>query len=102
MRILFDKNVPVGVRLFLTHHDVRTFVQTGWPVQLDNGKLLQAAEEAGFDTMVTSDQNIRYQRNLTGRKLTLPAKNVAAPFISGYAFLRGNRLSPVRRYRSRK
>jgi hypothetical protein len=29
------------------------------------------AEEAGFDVMVTSDQNIRYQQKLSGRKLAL-------------------------------
>jgi len=48
---------------------VRTFIETGWPLQLENGDLLDAAEAAGFDVMVTSDQNIRYQQNLTGRKL---------------------------------
>lgn len=71
MRILFDKNVPVGVQRFLDNHQVWTFVQTGWPVQLENGELLKAAEQAGFDVMVTSDQNIRYQQNLTGRRLAL-------------------------------
>ncbi len=71
MRILFDKNVPVGVRRYLSGHEVRTFVETGWPIQLENGKLLQQAEIAGFDVMVTSDQNIRYQQNLKGRKLDL-------------------------------
>ncbi len=39
--------------------------------QLENGELLNAAEMAGFNLMVTSDQNIRYQQNLTGRKLAL-------------------------------
>lgn len=71
MRILFDKNVPIGVRRFLPDHQVQTFMQTGWPVQLENGQLLAAGEHAGFDVMVTSDQNIRYQQNLTGRKLAL-------------------------------
>ena len=71
MRILLDKNVPVGVRRFLSRHEVRTFVETGWPMQIENGELLDAAEAAGFDVMVTSDQNIRYQQNLTGRKLAL-------------------------------
>lgn len=71
MRILFDKNVPIGVRRFLTRHGVSTFEQTGWPVQLENGKLLTAAEEAGFEVMVTSDRNIRCQQNLTGRKVAL-------------------------------
>ena len=71
MRILFDKNVPVGVRRFLVGHNVSTFMQTGWPVQLENGALLKTAEESGFDVLVTSDQNIQYQQNLTARKLAL-------------------------------
>jgi predicted nuclease of predicted toxin-antitoxin system len=71
LRILFDKNVPVGVRGFLPNHEVRTFVETQWPDQLKNGELLSMAEQAGFEVMVTSDQNIRYQQNLSGRKLAL-------------------------------
>ena len=71
MRILFDKNVPVGVRGFLSRHDVRTVVEMQWPDQLENGELLNVAERSGFDVMVSSDQNIRYQQNLTGRKLAL-------------------------------
>ena len=42
-----------------------------WHPQLENGELLRVAEASGFDVMVTSDQNIRYQQNLTGRKLAL-------------------------------
>ena len=71
MRILFDKNVPVGVRGFLRKHEVRTIVEMRWPDQLENGELLRMAEEAGFDVMVTSDQNIVYQQKLSGRKLAL-------------------------------
>ena len=69
MRIVFDKNVPVGVRRFLTAHEVRTFVEMRWHPQLENGELLKSAEAAGFDVMITSDQNIVHQQNLTGRKL---------------------------------
>ncbi len=68
---MFDKNVPVGVRRFLTGHEVRTFVEMQWHPQLENGELLAAAEAAGFDAMLTADQNIRYQQNLTGRRLAL-------------------------------
>ena len=71
MRILFDKNVPVGVRGFLPNHEVQTFAEMQWPDQLENGELLTMAEQAGFDVMVTSDQNIPYQQNLSGRKLAL-------------------------------
>ena len=71
MRILFDKNVPVGVRRFLAGHEVHTVVEMNWPPQLENGELLKAAEETAFDVMVTSDQNILYQQNLKGRGLAL-------------------------------
>lgn len=71
MRFLFDKNVPVGARIFLPGHEVHTAVEMGWPDQLENGKLLEVAEQSGFDVIVTSDQNIRYRQNLSGRKLAL-------------------------------
>ena len=71
MRILFDKNVPVGARSFLPGHEVHTVVEMGWPDQLENGKLLEVAEQSDFGVMVTSDQNIRYQQNLAERKLAL-------------------------------
>ena len=44
-----------------------------WPERLKNGEFLKAAEEAGFDAMVTCEQNIRHQQNLAGRKLALVA-----------------------------
>jgi hypothetical protein len=71
LRILFDKNVPVGVCRFLSGHEVRSFAEMQWHPQLENGELLKAAETAGFDVMITSDQNIVYQQNLAGRKLAL-------------------------------
>jgi hypothetical protein len=71
LRIRFDKNVPVGVRHFPATREVKTFVEMNRSPQLENGDLLSAAEIAAFDGMVTSDQNIRYQQNLTGRKLAL-------------------------------
>jgi predicted nuclease of predicted toxin-antitoxin system len=71
LRILFDKNVPVGLRRLLPKTwEIRTVVEMQWSDQLENGALLKAAE-SGFDILVTSDQNIRYQQNLTGRKLAL-------------------------------
>lgn len=71
MRILFDKNVPVGVRHFLPKHEVRTVAELNWPPKLQNGELLRAAEAEAFDVLVTCDQNITYQQNLTSRKLAL-------------------------------
>jgi hypothetical protein len=71
LRILFDKNVPVGVRHFLSKHEVRTVVELKWPPKLQNGDLLRAAEAEAFDVLLTCDQNITYQQNLTDRKLAL-------------------------------
>jgi len=42
----------------------------GWDT-LSNGELLDAAEAAGFDVVVTADKNMRYQQNLEGRKIAL-------------------------------
>ena len=44
--------------------------ELGWQ-GLENGALLDAAEQAGFDLLLTCDQNVRYQQNFTSRKLAL-------------------------------
>ncbi|HEY0797128.1 MAG TPA: hypothetical protein VGD64_15250 [Acidisarcina sp.] len=46
----------------------------GW-ADLQNGDLLKAAEDAGFEVMVTADQSIAYQQNLTRRRLALVVLN---------------------------
>ena len=38
---------------------------------LENGDLLDAAEEAGFDLLVTCDRNVQQQQNFTRRNLAL-------------------------------
>ena len=38
-----------------------------------NGDLLRVAEEAGFDLLLTTDKNLAYQQNLTGRKIAIVA-----------------------------
>ena len=86
MRILFDKNVPVGVRHFLAAHEVRTVVELKWPPQLENGKLLAAAESEGYEVLVPSGQNILYQQDLTNRRLALVVlgSNIW-PIVTGHA-----------------
>lgn len=69
-RILLDQSAPLGLRRFLTGYDVKTAYEMGWD-RLANGKLLAAAEEAGFSIMVSADQNIWHQIHHTGRKITL-------------------------------
>ena len=70
MFIRFDQATPVPIRPYLEGHTVRTAAQEGWD-KLKNGDLLTAAEEAGFDLLVTTDKNIRYQQNLAGRKIAI-------------------------------
>ena len=68
MRVLFDQATPVPLRSYLEGHTVRTAAQEGWD-QLRNGDLLAAAEDAGFDILLTTDKNMRYQQKLTGRNI---------------------------------
>ena len=54
----------------LSGHAVSTAKEMNWE-QLSNGDLLKAAEDAGFDLLLTTDQRIRYQQNLTGRRIAI-------------------------------
>ncbi len=46
----------------------------GWS-SLQNGELIAAGETEGFDVLVTSDKNLRYQQNLSGRKIGIITLN---------------------------
>ena len=70
MRILFDQGTPVPLRLTLAGHSVATAYEMGWS-RLNNGDLLAAAETDGFALFVTTDQNLRYQQNLTSRRIAI-------------------------------
>ena len=70
MRVLFDQGTPVPLRRFLTQHEVTTAYERDW-VQLKNGDLLDAAEGGGFATLVTTDTNLKYQQNLSSRRLAI-------------------------------
>jgi hypothetical protein len=70
MLVLFDHGTPKGLIRALTGHDVITAQAKGWDT-LDNGSLLDAAEKAGVELLLTTDGRIRYQQNLAGRKLAL-------------------------------
>jgi predicted nuclease of predicted toxin-antitoxin system len=70
LRLLFDENVPKRLRRLLPGHEISTAQERGWG-GIVNGKLLHAAEAAGFDVMLTADQNIVYQQNLAERVIAL-------------------------------
>ena len=70
MRILFDQGTPAPLRRHLGDHTVDTVGERGWP-ELGNGDLIARAEDEGYDVLVTTDQKMRYQQNLTGRRLAI-------------------------------
>ncbi len=70
MRILFDHGTPFPLRSSLTGHSITRTQDMGWD-RLSNGELLTAAEQAGFELLLTTDKNIRYQQNLAGRKIAI-------------------------------
>jgi hypothetical protein len=72
MRVLFDDGVPRGVASALGAHSVDEVRSCGWD-KFQNGELLDAAESAGFNVLLTTDRNIRYQQNLTARKIAIVA-----------------------------
>ena len=69
MRILLDECVPWPVQKLLVGHDCVTVQERGWG-GIKNGELLRLAEPE-FDLFITTDQNIRYQQNLAGRRLPI-------------------------------
>jgi len=70
MLILFDHSTPAPLAAYLTGHTVTKAKDRGWD-RLTNGDLLAEAERAGFDLVLTADNNMRYQQNLTGRRIAL-------------------------------
>jgi uncharacterized protein DUF5615 len=69
MRILFDQGTPVPLKQHFPDHQVQTAFELGWS-RLTNGDLLAAAEKQ-FDVLITTDQNLRYQQSLAGRRLAV-------------------------------
>jgi predicted nuclease of predicted toxin-antitoxin system len=70
MRILFDQGTPVPLRRYLHPHSVDTADERRWGT-LHNGDLLTAADNEGYDLIITTDQNLRYQQNLTTRRINI-------------------------------
>ena len=69
MKILFDQGTPAPLRKILAPHSVCTTFERGW-AGVENGALLAAAEQV-FDAFITTDKNLRYQQNLSGRQLAI-------------------------------
>lgn len=68
MRILFDHGTPAPLIPFLSGHIVTKAKDVGWE-QLANGDLLNAAEQAGFEVLLTTDKNMVAQQSLKTRAI---------------------------------
>jgi hypothetical protein len=72
MRVLLDENLDHRLRGSLAAHEVFTTRYKGWS-GLKNGRLLDAAEGDGLDVLLTGDQSLYQEQNLTGRRLAVVA-----------------------------
>lgn len=70
MKILFDHCVAKPLKKEFPRHEVKTTREMRWE-DLKNGALLSKAEEAGFNLLLTVDQNLQYQQNLSGRAIAV-------------------------------
>ena len=70
MKLLFDQGTPAPLRGRLVAHSVDTVADRGWSDK-GNGELLDLAEQEGYEVLVTTDQNLRFQQNLAGRRVGL-------------------------------
>lgn len=70
MRVLLDQGTPVPLRRYLPHHSVVTVFEKGWST-LENGELLRAAEAEHFEILITTDQKLKHQQNLSRYRLAI-------------------------------
>jgi hypothetical protein len=70
MRLLIDECVDERLRFRFADHDCQTVRYAGL-AGLKNGRLLDAAEALGFDVLITVDQSIPDEQNMTGRAIAV-------------------------------
>jgi hypothetical protein len=70
MRILFDNGTPEPLIPFLKNHTVTTAKQVRWAA-IDDGDLLDFAEMAGYEVLVTAEKRMRDEQNWTGRRIAV-------------------------------
>ena len=70
MRIILDKYTNELVRHHLLDHTVHTARYLGWDV-LSNGQLLDRAEQAGYDLLISADKDMWYTQNFSKRQISV-------------------------------
>ena len=70
MKILLDHCVPRPFERQLAGHEATHTSRLGWG-RLDNGGLLSAAENAGYQVLITVDRNMQFQQSMSGRQISV-------------------------------
>ncbi|MDQ2840519.1 MAG: DUF5615 family PIN-like protein [Acidobacteriota bacterium] len=70
MRVLLDECVPRRLQRYIINHESQTVPQAGFAGK-KNGELLNLAEHAGFDVLLTVDKGMSQQQNMSGRKIAV-------------------------------
>jgi len=70
VKLLLDECLPRDLRKHLRGHDCKTVPEAGLAGKA-NGQLLELAEQAGWQVLLTMDRGMPYQQNLAGRTLSL-------------------------------
>ncbi len=68
MKVLLDECVPRPLKHDFVDHDIDHVTEVGWS-SIKNGKLLGLAFGAGYEVLITTDQNLKYQQNLRNFKI---------------------------------
>jgi hypothetical protein len=71
MRVLIDECIDERLRHEFADHKCQT-ARYAKLAGLKNGRLLSAAEAAGFEVIITVDQEIPYQQNMETRRIGVP------------------------------
>ncbi len=70
MRVLIDECIDERLRHEFPGHDCQT-ARYAKLAGFKNGRLLSAAETAGFEVIITVDQEIPYQQNMETRRIAI-------------------------------
>lgn len=72
MRLLFDENTPFSLARELVGHECAHVIRLGWR-GIKNGVLLNRAEQAGYDILITLDDDMMPEQNMVNRKIAVVA-----------------------------
>jgi len=75
-KVLLDENLPLKLKFrFKDVCEIYTVNDKGWNA-LENGDLINAMQDDGFDYLITSDRNLQFQQNLAKYSMSFIVLNV--------------------------